>query len=290
MGRPEVMVQPLQRPHPLAGVPVGLSGRADLIQPPYMGMPVRDRGLRGGLVVEPGVYININRPRHIDPLHHNHTICSIAVDDHPNCRRRSHDDGWAPFFSPLRRRGSCDSLCRGALPCKVDTKDVTIRGKTYSVRKAFLEDCGKFEKDIQSYADKKNDTMVPDYVIQMLIDCVNEKPIAARKVLDLVTLNIAANNVGVKSVVKKSQKMLDDSAPVEGEAFVDIVATVLLSSKVPDGLTSWLEKELRAGGYYDLIYSSSYPGLIADHPEVCVSVETMVGLRAAPDDTGLRVC
>ncbi|KAG9243702.1 hypothetical protein BJ878DRAFT_509496 [Calycina marina] len=291
-------LQRQQLVNPLAGNPVALPLREDLIHQPYLGMPGRDRGLRGSLI-DHGAYPGIGCHRHIDPLHRSLIVHGGPIDDHHRCRRRSHDDGWVQsHLGYLQNRDSCDGVyCRSPSSCGCSSsskssakKDITIRGKCYSVRKAFLEDCPKFEKDVQSYADKNN-TTVPDHVIQLLVDCVNDDSFSASNPLDLVTLNILANSVGVKSVIKKSQKMLDGIIPDGGDAFVKVLATILLSSNVPDDLTNWLRKQLKDnGGFEDLEISPGYWVLLSDHPEIDVTVMTLMGMRSKPDDSGLRMC
>jgi len=249
-------------------------------------------------------YDRINVHRQLDPLDRNAASIrpSSQVQYFPQ-RRRSEDWEYLDLLHHHREIcshswSSCQcNLGHQSLPFK--TKDITIRGTTYSVRKSFLDDNGKFEKDIQAYTDKKNEKTIPNEVIRYLVCIVNDVPISPSSILDLITLNILASNVGVKSAVKSSQDYIDRYTSDDGNGryiglggneLVEICASIFLSSRVDDGLTEWLKGYLKRNGAAQKMASASgFRSLERDHPEVIVSLETLLGMREKPDDDGLRI-
>lgn len=306
LGRADLITSPFRAGNFASPLPpIAQSSRPDVIQPYAGDLPFRcgyDR-LRSPPL---DTYDRIDRHRRLDPLERPAaSLCQLSIDSYSPHRRHSED--WAYLDTLHHHRDICGNswsscqcnLGHQSLPFK--TKDIIIRGKTFPVRKSFLDDNGKFEKDIQAYTDKKNDKTVPNEVVRHLVCIINDVPISPSSILDLVTLNILASNVGVKSAVKSSQEYIDrytsngngtdrDGWGLSGDELVEICASIFLSSKVDDELTDWVKGYLKKGGAADrMARASGFRGLERNHPEVVVSIETLLGLREKPDDDGLRI-
>ena len=103
----------------------------------------------------------------------------------------------------------------------------------------------------------------------------------------------------MKSAVKSSQDYIDQYTSGDGNGrdvglggneLVEICASIFLSSKVDDGLMDWIKGYLKKGGATDrMARANGFRGLERDHPEVIVSIETLLGIREKPDDDGLRI-
>ena len=245
-----------------------------------------DRYLGGRM---PPEYLDLGRRRPLSP---------ISAHDHYHSRPLGLCSCYDCVEKEYRHHDHCSTSCKDSPSSSTSklsfkTKDVTIRGKAYAIRKAFLEDNGKFEKDLVTYVDKQKDSTIPTAVIAHLVDIINDVAIVPNSILDLVTLNILASNVGVKSAIKSSQASLDKYTyenPPRGRELVDIVGAVMLSSKVDEGLTQWLKKYLKAGGIDELMFRTrGWRELLEDHPEVYVALESLLGYREKPDDEGLRI-
>jgi hypothetical protein len=169
------------------------------------------------------------------------------------------------------------------------TKDITIRGKSYSVRKSFLENCGKFESDIGKFLDKRKDEVVPDRIVKLLIDCINEESCEAQTLHELVGMNILASNVGAKSAVEYSLRELHSkwrgNYDLKGEELAQICASILLSGKVESGLEDWLKKILKHEEIMQLLqYSGRCLDLFHRHPDVKTKLEILLGLFPEEDE------
>jgi len=303
LGRAELIPTPFRGgsfASPLS--PVITSGRTDLVQPYPVNLPLRGGYDRLRVPLEP--YERLERDQHVGSLDRNvASLRPLSLDPYSPQRRQSED--WEYLDTLRHHRDICGnswSSCQcnfghQSLPFK--TKDITIRGKTYPLRKSFLDDNGKFEKDIQTYTEKKNDKTVPNEVIRHMVCLINDLPISPSSILDLVTLNILASNVGVKSAVKSSQDYIErytsgdasgrDSG-LGGNELIEICASIFLSSRVDDGLMEWVKEYLKKGGAADrMAKASGFRALERDHPEVIVSIETLLGMREKPDDDGLRI-
>ena len=174
------------------------------------------------------------------------------------------------------------------------TKDISVRGKTYAVRKSFLADSGKFESDLGKYMDKKKEEEVPDHVVQILIDFINTEECNPKSLLDLVTMNILASILGVKSAVDYSltliKKFADADRNISGSDLTDICGITMLSGKVDDGLKGWLKKFLTSHNrFYLLERYPTYAERVANHPELHTRLEEMLGLRDRQNDEGFRI-
>jgi hypothetical protein len=108
--------------------------------------------------------------------------------------------GYGPS-SCLHQQNSCCSYdsCGCDRQPSYNTRDVIIRGKSRKIRASYLMEAGKFEADVVKYMDKKPEDVVPDRVIEMLVDYINHEGYTCRDLLDEVTLNILASNTGSKS-------------------------------------------------------------------------------------------
>jgi hypothetical protein len=164
-----------------------------------------------------------------------------------------------------------------------------IRGKSYSVRKSFLENCGKFESDIGKFLDKRKDEVVPDRIVKLLIDCINEESCEAQTLHELVGMNILASNVGAKSAVEYSLRELHSkwrgNYDLKGEELAQICASILLSGKVESGLEDWLKKILKHEEIMQLLqYSGRCLDLFHRHPDVKTKLEILLGLFPEEDE------
>jgi hypothetical protein len=171
------------------------------------------------------------------------------------------------------------------------TKDVTIRGKARAVRASYLAEAAKFEGDVTKYMEKKSQEEVPDRVIDMLISYINREEYSNNSVFDEVTLNILASNVGAKSAVDYSLARLKDSTgDLDADELSLIIALILLSGKVDDGLRKWLANYLKDGdriSYLDR--SHSFQEVIDEKPELYPEIQRLLGLRVDRDPSLLRI-
>ena len=169
------------------------------------------------------------------------------------------------------------------------TKDIVVRGKTYRVRKSFLADSTKFEGDIVKLLDKKSEDAVPNNVVQMLVDFINEESARSNSILDFVQMNILASNLGVKSAVEYSLSILKKELDHEltGVELTHICLAVMESSKVDDKLVEWLKKYLRFDGRVDrLVFNHFYRGVLEQKPELSVHLNQLMGFIEKDDSEG----
>lgn len=216
-----------------------------------------------------------------------------------------------------RGRGYCDGRgCRGGLGCGYDRrceyerclydchrcsgggssssskdvkmKDIVVRGKTYKIRKSFLADSSKFETDIAKLLDKKSEEAMPNHVIQMLIDFINEEQCGGKTLLDAVSMNILASNLGVKSAVEFSLGLLkknEGDYRIYAPELTQICLAVMESSKVDDKLVEWLKKYLKYDGRADgLGVSPYYQEILYRKPELGIHLEQLLGRREKDDN------
>lgn len=285
-----------------------LSPRQDMLGASYPGLA--EALLRGGR------YPDFRR-RHIDDLH---------LSSRLGPRELGLLLGLGMFD---QERGLCnDRGCRGGLGCGYDrrceherclydcsrcsgngngrsssssssskdfkTKDIVVRGKTFKIRKSFLADAGKFEGDIVKLLDKKSEESFPNYVVQMLVDFINEESCKANTILDLVSLNVLASSLGVKSAVEFSLNQIkkhEYDRDIGAVELTDICVAVLLSSKVDDKITEWLKKHLKAGERWrELVQHHCWKQMIYRRPELEIQVGQLVGEFEKDDrEDGLRI-
>jgi len=194
-------------------------------------------------------------------------------------------------------RRSCDLTSNSNTKSNFDfkTKDVTVRGKARAVRESYLTEASKFESDLTKYMEKKKEEDVPDRVVDMLISFINREEYSNSDIVDEVTLNILASNVGAKSTVNHSLsrlKKIDIRQASNNNAYVicQVLGLITQSGKVDDGLRKWLENSLTANRfslYNDLFETAQYREMAYEHPEVVAEVERMVGERKVTND-GIR--
>lgn len=189
--------------------------------------------------------------------------------------------------------GAHDSCCEhndNSQEQKFKTKDVTVRGKARKVRASFLIEASKFEADLVKYMDKKKEDDVPDKVVDMLISYINHEDYKNSNILDEITMNILASNVGAKSAVLHSaarfRKLEDDINPRQ---ITKIIGTVFLSSKVDDSITKWLKSYLKDEDRYNRLFGYyEFRELCEERPEVLAELERLLGLKSQPDDRWSR--
>ncbi|KAF4634544.1 hypothetical protein G7Y89_g3567 [Cudoniella acicularis] len=169
------------------------------------------------------------------------------------------------------------------------TKDISVRGKVYTVRASYLSEAPKFEADLVKYMDKKKEEVLPSRVLEMLISFINRETYKNNSPLDEVTLNILAHNVGAKSVVEYSLGRLKMDE-VGTQEMTDIVAAILCSDKVAEGLKEWLKKHLGdREREWKLMGSRSWTGLVFDHPEVEARLQVLLGIRRKEEEGDYRI-
>lgn len=71
-------------------------------------------------------------------------------------------------------------------------------------------DQSKFESELTKYMSGKSEKIIPENVIDHLIDLINDQEFQAKSISDLVTLNILASNLSSKSCSSASLKKLKD--------------------------------------------------------------------------------
>ncbi|KAI9649339.1 hypothetical protein NHQ30_001911 [Ciborinia camelliae] len=174
------------------------------------------------------------------------------------------------------------------------TKDIVIRGKTYSCRKSFLADQGKFEDSLVKMMEKKKEDEIPTTVLDSLFSCINEEIVlSSASAHDLVTLNVLSSSLGVKSVMEKSLAQLKKQCAdniVSGSTLTGIVVTVMMSSKVDDGLREWLKKYIKGWGLWEELQGfAMYIRCVEDHPEIHTGLLELLGLRRKADGEGWRI-
>ncbi|KAM3083796.1 hypothetical protein ACMFMF_001160 [Clarireedia jacksonii] len=173
------------------------------------------------------------------------------------------------------------------------TKDIVIRGKTYACRKSFLTDMPKFEDSLVKTVSQKKEELIPSSVIDSLFSCINEEKCPSSNPHDLVTLNILASGLGIKSVMEKSLAQLKTSVAntiIQGAMLTQIVVTVMMSSKVDDGVRDWLKMYVRGWGLLEELESwPDYRRAVDAHPEIHTGLYELLGLRKPVGDEGYRI-
>jgi hypothetical protein len=175
------------------------------------------------------------------------------------------------------------------------TKDIVVRGKTFKVRKSFLTEAHKFEGDIVKLLDKKSEEAFPNYVVELLVEFINEETCSAKSMLDLVSLGVLASSLNVRSAIEYSLSQIKKHEYARGgidtAELADICVAVLLSEKVDGKLIEWLKKHLKAGDRWrDMVESTYWSRMIQRRPEIELQVGQLVG--AFPKDEredGLRI-
>lgn len=174
------------------------------------------------------------------------------------------------------------------------TKDITVRGVSYSVRKSFLAESSKFEADFIKFVDKKTEDNVPSTVVQMLIDFINEEECSGSTLLEWVQLNILASSLGAKSAIEYSlnelKKGTSDSYSVRARELTNICVAVLMSSRVDSGLEGWLKKFLQHDQRAEqLVNTHDFQDILEDHPELYTKVIELLDKKKKADDGALPI-
>ena len=165
----------------------------------------------------------------------------------------------------------CDGCCSvsSKSSSSVPTKDVVVRGKTYKFRKSFLAEASKFESELVKFVDKKSEETIPDRVLELLEHFVNNDEYKTCNLSDEVALNIVGTNVGAKSVVEYSLKSISKRDVVRLNELIPVIASILLSGRVDDGLREWLKKQLKYDSRADSLPGHpAWESLQHSHPEV----------------------
>lgn len=142
--------------------------------------------------------------------------------------------------------------------------------------------------------EKKKEDEIPPAVLDCLFSCINEEQVlASASAHDLVTLNVLASSLGVKSVMEKSLAQLKKQCAdniVSGSTLTGIVVTVMMSSKVDDALREWLKKYIKGWGLWEELQSfAMYIRCVEDHPEIHTGLLELLGLRRKADGEGWRI-
>jgi hypothetical protein len=173
------------------------------------------------------------------------------------------------------------------------TKDIAVRGKTYTTRASYLAEASKFEADLIKYVDKKSQETIPDHVINMLISFINFESYINDSMLDEVTLNVLASNISAKSAFEHSLANLKNHVDVDisDKMLCEICATVLCSDRVDDKLKDWL-KEYMTKVPERQVYlgdSQEWQEMRVEMPEVEARLRELLGLKQPVDEKDHRI-
>ncbi|ESZ94569.1 hypothetical protein SBOR_5059 [Sclerotinia borealis F-4128] len=224
---------------------------------------------------------------------HNH-CCSGGGGGHKESSSSSSGSGGKEKSSSSGGGGGGGSEGSNSKEYGFPTKDIVIRGKTYACRKSFLADQGKFEDSLVKMMEKKKEDEIPTTVLDSLFSCINEeKVLSSASAHDLVTLNVLSSSLGIKSVMEKSltqlKKQCSDNI-VSGSTLTGIVVTVMMSSKVDEGLRDWLKKYIKGWGLWEELQGfATYIRCVEDHPEIHTGLLELLGLRRKADGEGYRI-
>lgn len=156
-----------------------------------------------------------------------------------------------------------------------------------------MADLGKFENELVKFVDKKSEEELPDNVIQMLVDIINEESCESNSAIDLVGLNILGSNLGYKSAVDYSLqelKKIESDGLIMADELTKICGTITMSGKVHEGLEAWLKRFIRNHDAWHMLQTSQkFRLLIANHPEVETRLETIMGWRENENELGLMI-
>lgn len=193
--------------------------------------------------------------------------------------RDGRDLGLAGHPSPGSRQ-------QGDKSTGVKTKDVAIRGKNYPIRQSFLSDNEKFEATIVKTADKKSSEALPEKIIQLMVDFINDEEYINANLADEVHLYIFAAMCNVKSLMKHSiERMKDDRTfdPVARGEVVDICCMVCVPPESDDKLKEWLKKTFdKEFGYENMDLQiqdwDEFQDACIDHPQLHRVLADLLGL------------
>jgi hypothetical protein len=251
---------------------------------------------------DPSYYSNYEREGDCDVcrmkssgLEHHHNLgfqrdCDCSSNRHGHSHSHSHRrDSHNRLFNENSHR-SCNST--KASDFDFPTKDIAVRGKTYSVRQSYLNEASKFEADLQKYVDKKAKEVLPNRVIEMLISFINREWYENDSALDEVTMNVLTTNVNAKSAFEHSLKRLQKfDGEIDPFEMSEICATILCSDKVNDKLKEWLKKYmLKVPERIDVLgCSQKWAELHSEMPEVAARLAELLGMKQPPVDENHRI-
>ena len=209
---------------------------------------------------------------------------------HDHGHSHSHrKDSHNRLFNENSQRGSNSTK---ASDFDFPTKDIAVRGKTYSVRCSYLAEASKFEADLQKNVDKKAKEVLPNRVVEMLISFINREWYENDSVLDEVTMNVLATNVSAKSAFEHSlQRLQKLDGEIDPHEMSEICATILCSDKVDDKLKEWLKKYLlKVPERIEVLgCSQKWAELNSEMPEVQARLAELLGMKQPPVDENHRI-
>lgn len=239
------------------------------------------------------------RTRGIGLSGHHHNLgfprdCNCGSNSSPHGHSHSghshhRGDSHNKLFSEDSHRGS---NCTKASDFDFPTKDIAVRGKTYSVRGTYLAEASKFEADLQKYVDKKSKKILSDRIIEMLISFINREWYSNDIALDEVTMNVLCTNVTAKSAFEYSLKRLQKyDGEIDPYEMSEICALILCSDKVDDKLKDWLKKYMCKvpDRIVELDRSQKWMELNEELPEVRARLLELMGLKPPVDDETYRI-
>jgi len=133
---------------------------------------------------------------------------------------------------------------------------------------------------------------LPEHIIAMLIQFINEESCDYKTVFDLVLLNILAFTLGAKSACEYSMgqlKKLPYNHRISSEQLTKICGTIILSAKVDDKLEEWLKTYLENDNNLRLLNSPHFEYLVEEHPEVHRKILALTGRIKEADDSQLAI-
>ncbi|KAL3423202.1 hypothetical protein PVAG01_04949 [Phlyctema vagabunda] len=169
-----------------------------------------------------------------------------------------------------------------------EKKDVCVRGVYYGVRRSYMAENAQFEEKLVRYMDTKRESEVPDFMVDMLIKCVNDDSYTCTNILDDVTLYLLASSVGAASVKETAAAHIQAfdlaTTRVWPEDLIMVTVTVLCSDKTDDLLREWLKNLLSSdpavAAFVDGCLRS--PGMCLERPEAVVAYERLVNPNRFP--------
>ncbi len=162
-----------------------------------------------------------------------------------------------------------------------------VRGKGLAVRSSYLVENVKFEDGLCKYMEKKSQEEVPDKCVEMVISFINRETYKNSCLTDEVIVNVIASNAGAKSAQEYSLDRLKkwDLERVGQKEVGELIALVMCSGKVEDGLRQWLVGFLGKQGSMGLNryerFLDTWEGQRLEylHPNAMNAVEDMLGWR-----------
>lgn len=152
----------------------------------------------------------------------------------------------------------------------------------------------KFESELVKFVDKKTEEEVPERIVKLLVDFINEESCDTKSALDLVGLNILASNLGAKSAVENSLRELkkfEFDYRMSVDELTRICGAITMSGRVDRGLEIWLKKFIQETEALCLLQrSQSFRALLYNHPEVEARLEKIMGWREEDENSlGLMI-